>query len=352
MDLTWDIILCICIAILVHILIFIFVMGKRPKSIVGRHVVVTGGSKGIGLSLAVECAMKGANVTVIARDEKMLSGAVALMELIRQRPEQRFQYRSLDIGGDYVEVARVLSEVEESLGDIYMLINCAGFAICGVFESVSVADTHKLMNVNFFGSYNCTRYVLPKMKKAGEGIIVITSSQAAMFGIYGYGPYAASKYALRAMAETIAMESREQGVSVTLALPCDTNTPGFEEEEKSKPRETKIISGSGGLMQPEQMAKAILKDALKGNFISTLGAESWLITLLGGALMPWDGFFTNLLHAIVIGPLRLFSYGLHKHFNSVIRKCAVEDRAAQTNETSAKHSPDQAKLGDTLAEHK
>lgn len=47
-------------------------MGKRTKSIVGRHVVVTGGSKGIGLCLAVECAIKGANVTVIARDEKTL----------------------------------------------------------------------------------------------------------------------------------------------------------------------------------------------------------------------------------------------------------------------------------------
>lgn len=60
-------------AVLVHILVYLFVMVKKPKSIVGRHVVVTGGSKGIGLCLAVECAMKGANVTVIARDEKMLS---------------------------------------------------------------------------------------------------------------------------------------------------------------------------------------------------------------------------------------------------------------------------------------
>lgn len=187
---------------------------------------------------------------------------MALMEVIRQRPDQKFQYRSLDISGDYDQVAKVLGEIEDSFGPIYTLINCAGMAICGVFEEVSVQDVHKLMNVNFFGTYNCTRYVLPKMKKAGDGIIVITASQAAMFGIYGYGPYSATKYALRAMAETIAMESREHGVSVTLAMPCDTNTPGFEEEEKSKPRETKIISGGGGLIEPEVMAKAILKDAL------------------------------------------------------------------------------------------
>ncbi|XP_030239534.1 3-ketodihydrosphingosine reductase [Drosophila navojoa] len=341
MELNWEVVFCVGIAVLIHILIIIFVMGKRPKSIVGRHVVITGGSKGIGLCLAVECAMKGASVTVIARDEKPLSGAVALLEVVRQRPDQKFQYRSLDIGGDYEKVASVLSELEESTGDIYALINCAGMAICGVFEEVAVADVHKLMNVNFFGSYNCTRYVLPKMKKAGDGIIVLTSSQAAMFGIYGYGPYSASKYALRAMAETIAMESRVYGVSVTLALPCDTNTPGFEEEEKSKPRETKIISGGGGLLEPEVMAKAILKDALRGNFISTVGVESWLITMLAGGLLPWDGFFTNLLHALVIGPVRLFGYGLHKYFNSIIRKCANEDATKKIDNKEANNAKDE-----------
>ncbi|XP_034659897.1 3-ketodihydrosphingosine reductase [Drosophila subobscura] len=329
MEFSWDVIACLGLAVLVHVLVYIFVMQKRAKCIDGRHVVVTGGSSGIGVCLAIECVTKGAHVTIIARDEKRLKAAVDRLELVRQRPDQKLQYRSLDIGGDYEEVARVLAETEATVGPIYALLNCAGMAICGVFEDVSVRDVHKLMNVNFFGSYNCTRHVLSRMKSAREGIIVFTSSQAAMFGIYGYGPYAASKYALRAMAETIAMESREHGVSVTLALPCDTNTPGFEEEEKSKPRETKIISGGGGLLKPEDMAKAILKDALKGNFVSIVGAESWLITMLGGGLLPWDGFFTNLLHALAIGPLRLFAYGLHKYFNSIIRKCAKEERASK-----------------------
>lgn len=196
------------------------------------------------------------------------------MEVVRQNPEQKFAYRSLDIASSYDEVAKTMADVEKELGDIYMLINCAGLAICGVFEEVSVEDAHKLMNINYFGSYNCTRYVLPKMKKAREGFIVITSSQAAMFGIYGYGPYAASKFALRGMAETIAMESRHLGVSVTLALPADTNTPGFENEQKSKPKETMIISGSGGLLQPEQVAKQILEDTLVSLIVIILNTNN------------------------------------------------------------------------------
>ncbi|XP_075146107.1 3-ketodihydrosphingosine reductase [Haematobia irritans] len=321
---TWEISLYIVLAILAHVAVFVFVNRKRSKSIVNKHIVITGGSKGIGLCLAVECALRGANVTVIARDEKMLSGAIALMEVIRQRPEQKFQYRCLDISSSFEEVEKCLTEVEHTFGDIYMLINCAGLAVCGVFEEVPLEDARKLMDVNYWGTYNCTRYVLPKMKKAKEGIIVITASQAALFGIYGYGPYAASKYALRGMAETVAMECKHLGVSVTLALPADTNTPGFENEQKTKPKETKIISGSGGLANPDTVAKQILNDALNGKFISILGFESWLITLLGGALFRWNGIYENILHAIALGPLRIVGYILHLHFERIVRNCAKE----------------------------
>ncbi|XP_067623725.1 3-ketodihydrosphingosine reductase [Eurosta solidaginis] len=324
MELKLEICVWILIVILVHIAIYMFVMRKRPKMLVGRHVVITGGSRGIGLCMAVECAMKGANVTLIARDENSLRGAVALMEVIRQTPEQKFQYRCLDLAIDYDVVANAFNEIEETLGDIFMLVNCAGMAICGVYEDISVADAHKLMNVNYWGSYNCTRYVLPKMKKAHEGIIVFTSSLAALFGIYGYGPYSAAKYAVRGMAETIAMETRHLGITVTLALPADTDTPGFEKEEKTKPKETKIISGSGGLADPQKVAKSILKDALNGNFISILGTESWALTLLGGGLFRWGGFFQNILHALLLGPLRIIGCFLHLHFERVIKSCAKE----------------------------
>lgn len=181
---------------------------------------------------------------------------------MRQTTDQKFQAKSLDISTNYETVSNTLAECENSFGPIYMLVNCAAMAICGVFEEVSVEDSKKLMDINYFGTYYCTRYVLPKMKAAGKGIIVITASQAALFGIYGYGAYTASKFALRGMAETIAMESRLFGVSVTLALPADTKTPGFDNEEKTKPLETKIISGSGGLAQPDVVARCIVADAL------------------------------------------------------------------------------------------
>lgn len=72
-----------------------------------------------------------------------------------------------------------------------------------------------MMDLNYFGTYYPTRHCLAKMKKAKEGTIVITASQAALMGIYGYGAYGAAKFALRGLAETIAMEASHCGVSVS-----------------------------------------------------------------------------------------------------------------------------------------
>lgn len=67
-----------------------------------------------------------------------------------------------------------------------MLVNCAGTAICGKFEDIDVNDAKMMMDINYFGTYYPTRCVLPKMKEAKDGIIVITASLAALLGIYGY----------------------------------------------------------------------------------------------------------------------------------------------------------------------
>lgn len=202
-----------------------------------------------------------------------------------------------------------------------MLANCAGLATCGIIEDISIKDAQHMMNVNYWGTYFPIKFILPKMKKNRDGIIIITASQAALLGIYGYGPYAASKFALRGLAETIAMESSHYGVTVTLALPADTDTPGLANENKSKPAATKEISGSGGLFKPEQVAKQIVNDALRGTFFSILGLESWLITLSCAGLAPWSGIGITILSALCVGPLKLIGAVIQWNFRRIVRNC-------------------------------
>lgn len=324
MDHKTEIILTVLGIVFVHGLVFYLVSRKPRTNIRGKHVVVTGGSSGIGLWAAIECVRQGAHVTIVARNVGQLEKAKEQLLKNRVRDDQKIDCRSIDLAKGYDGVEKGLQEIERSAGPIFMLVNCAGMAICGTLEDTSIEDAKLMMDVNYFATYFPTRYVLPKMKAAKEGIIVITASQAALIGVYGYGAYASSKFALRGLAETIAMEAKHRGVSVTLALPADTDTPGFERENESKPLETKIISGSGGLAKPEDVGKRIIDDALKGSFFSVLGLESWILSILCVGMSPWKGPVLCVLQFYLLGPLRLVGLLIQWNFQRIIKKCAKE----------------------------
>lgn len=247
--------------------------------------------------------------------------AKLLIEEHKLTESQRVEIKSLDLSKSFVDVSKAFAEIEQSMGPIYMLVNCAGLALCGRVEEIDIEDAKMMMDVNYFGTYYPTRYVLSKMREAQDGIIVITASQAALMGIFGYSAYSASKFALRGLAETIAMEAKQDGVTVTLALPADTDTPGFQRENKEKPEETKIISGGGGLAHPKDVGEQIVRDALACNFFSVHGFESWLLSSISVGASPWYGPFLTLFHVVFAGPLRLVALGIQWHCQYVIKKC-------------------------------
>lgn len=214
--------LVVAFLVIVHIAIYLWVSKKPLRSIRDRHVVITGGSSGIGFWIAVNCVKLGAHVTIIARSVEKLESALEKIKSHRINEKQLIQYRSIDLSKNYGDVEKSLSALEEEIAPIYMLVNCAGGAICGRVDEMSPDDAVYLMNINYYSVYYPTRYVLTKLKQTGDGIITITASQASLLGIYGYGPYAAAKFALRGLAETIAMEVSNTNISITLALPADT----------------------------------------------------------------------------------------------------------------------------------
>lgn len=215
------ILLLVPFVIAAHIGIYLW-LSKKPRLIRNRHVVVTGGSSGIGFWIAVNCVKLGAHVTIVARSVEKLESALKKIQTHRVDDKQMIQYRSIDLSSNYENVKNALSSLEEEIAPIYFLCNCAGGAICGRVDELSPNDAVYLMNINYFSVYYPTRYILTKMKETGDGIITITGSQASLLGVYGLGPYAAAKFALRGLAETIAMEVSNTKISITLALPADT----------------------------------------------------------------------------------------------------------------------------------
>ncbi|CAG9816814.1 unnamed protein product [Phaedon cochleariae] len=300
-----------------------FKQPKPAKSIAGRHIVVTGGSSGIGKSVAVIAAQRGAHVTIIARNVDKLEEALIEIKKYCVNEEQMITKVSVDVA-NFEDIENNLCEIEEIVGPIYMLVNCAGMAICGRVEDFTKQQVKQLVDVNFLGSFYPVKAIVSKFKQRKEGIIVLTASQVALTGMYGYSVYSACKFALRGFAESLHMEVKNYNISVTLALPPDTDTPGFEIENKTKPVETKLISETGGLVKPEEVAKTLLDDALSGKFFSYVGFESYILTTLCVGMSPFASFLEVITQAVLLGPLRLVSAFYIMSFQNIVKKCHLE----------------------------
>ncbi|XP_028392001.1 3-ketodihydrosphingosine reductase-like [Dendronephthya gigantea] len=304
------ILLLILFAFICIPLIFWFPPCKKIPSLSKLHIVITGGSSGIGKSLAIEAVKRHANVSLLARNKTKLENAKKEVEKFRSFEEQEINIFCADVT-DYSQLTEVLSQVKS----VDILINCAGMAKTGLFED-NHSSFKQLMDLNYFGSVNATFSILPKMKTQRFGHVVFISSMAGQLGIFGYTGYSASKFALRGLAESLLMEVRPHGIGVSIAFPPDTDTPGFEEENKDKPEETQLISASAGVFSPSLVAKDILNGVQSGKFLIASGMDGHFLNMLTCGASPASSRLELIIQAFMMGIIRLvmtvYSFNHHK----------------------------------------
>lgn len=259
----WSLYSTFAIGAVLSYLVLSYFHNRKSINVTNKHVVITGGSSGIGKSLAILLVQRGADVTIVARNIENLKNAMTDIRRNCISTKQKVTFLSVDVS-DYDNFKTELEYVENLIGPVFGLINCAGFAVCGRLEDITIENVQEMVKTNILGTFYPTKIVIPKLKERKEGFLVITASQVALMGMYGYSVYSACKFALRGLAESIDMELKPYNISVTLALPPDTDTPGYHHENLSKPRETQLISESGGLYDPDVVAERILNDALVG----------------------------------------------------------------------------------------
>ncbi|CAB4055115.1 KDSR [Lepeophtheirus salmonis] len=180
------------------------------------NVNATGGSSGIGKATAKEVLKRGTSlVTLWARNKGKLEDA---REEIIKETGGRVNIFSVDVTGGLSGIHNVFEETIRDGGDLRMVIHCAGSSMAGTIEDTSIEDYNCMMNINYFGTVNVTKVVLPHLKKENKEIpsrITLISSIAGVMGLYGFTAYSASKFALRGFAESLEMEVRPHGISVT-----------------------------------------------------------------------------------------------------------------------------------------
>ncbi|WDP90661.1 MAG: SDR family oxidoreductase [Desulfobacter sp.] len=224
----------------------------------GKTVYITGGSSGIGLATAKHLAGLGADILLMARQTPPLERAKQALETSRRTPDQQFHTLSLDVT-DQNRVYEEMAAAVEKTGPPDILILSAGInTAADHFENIDHTMFNRVMDVNVNGVRNLAHALAGPMKTV-KGHVVILSSAAALFGMYGYTAYAASKAALMGFAESLRYELKPNGMAVTIVFPPDVNTPMNDAEAKTLPVQGRAMKKMAGLLTPEFTAGEIVK---------------------------------------------------------------------------------------------
>ena len=252
-----------------------------------RVIVVTGAANGIGNALALALAAEGAALVLVDIDADGLSAL-----------------RRTFVGGG-LKASVVRADVRDgaalddlarhavaTFGRVDAVVNCAGIVIPGAIDTCPAQDITRQLDTNLGGTIKVTRAFVPLFKRQGSGHLVLIASLAGIVPLPGESIYAASKFAVRGFAHSIAHELRGTGVEVTVVCPDSVRT-GMLAIEAADPGSS--LSFSSPAMEPEEVARAILGvlrrprlevtvPGFRGRLIRWLGAMptffGWLYPLL------------------------------------------------------------------------
>ncbi len=286
--------------ILVVAAIVSFLLNRRissSSSWSGKHVVVTGGSDGLGLHFACAAAQRGAHVTLLARGAAKLALAKQAVAAKVLSAEQRVNTLAADVSD-----VRQMKQVLGALNRVDVLVANAGIAVPRLCEDQTDEEIRQMMDVNFFGAANAARAVLPAMQKAGQGHIVFVASAMSLTAFAGYAGYCASKWALRGFAECLQSELAPSGVTVQIFYAPTMKTPGLVAENLAKPAVTHELESFGDALEPADAAQVLLNGIGSSRFdiAGDLGAELLSMAALGS---PYGNTALRWLMAPVLVPV-------------------------------------------------
>ncbi|WP_306205807.1 SDR family NAD(P)-dependent oxidoreductase [Actinoplanes sp. RD1] len=190
-----------------------------PYRFAGRTAVVTGAASGIGEQLAHGLARRGSDLVLIDRDAGRLGDVAAAVQ--KEHPGRTVDVLVADLA-ERAEVLAAAAQVREQHPEIGLLVNNAGVALGGRFDQVSLGQFEHVMAVNFTAPLLLTHHLLGRLPAGGH--LVNVSSLFGLVAPPGQAAYAASKFALRGLSESLRWELRENGIGVTTVHPGGVRT--------------------------------------------------------------------------------------------------------------------------------
>ncbi len=254
----------------------------------GRAVLITGGSRGLGLVMARQLAAEGARLTLIARDKADLERAAG--DLLRRSPSTEVLTVQADVRRRE-DVERAVAESAVHYGRVDVAFNNAGIIQVGPLEHMTVRDYEDAMNTHFWGSLYLILAVLPHMRRQKHGRIVNIASIGGKVAVPHMLPYSSSKFALTGLSEGLRSELARENIIVTTVCPglMRTGSPVNAMFKGKREKEYAWFAVSDSLpvvtISAERAAAQIIAACRRGEaeLVITLAAK---LAVLAHALVP------------------------------------------------------------------
>ena len=250
----------------------------------GKVAFVTGAATGIGRAIAIRLAQEGADLAIMDVNEAEAAKTAALVREAGRRAE----VLRGDVG-DYAQVKAAIGGFLKSFGAIDIAVNNAGIVRLGPVIEATLEDFREIFRINVDGVFHCCKAVVPHMVQRGGGKIVNTASWLGKVGRPHFGLYAASKFAIIGLTQTLALELAQHHINVNAVCPGVIGETGMRDvvERESarqglpsaKERQSTIPLGRVGL--PEDVARMVAflasdqADYMTGQAINVTGGL-WL----------------------------------------------------------------------------
>ena len=276
---------------------------RRTCSFARKVVLITGGSRGLGLVLARQFCAEGARVVLLARDPDEL--ARAREELVQRGGEV------LTISCDLLDREQIdaaVQQVVEQLGGLDVVINNAGIIEVGPLEHMRREDFQRAMNLHFWAPFDLIMQALPHLRRRGGGRIVNIASIGGRMAVPHLAPYCASKFALVGLSDALRAELARDRIHVTTVTPglMRTGSEGNAKFKGDHDSEYTWFSLSTALpfasIKAERAAARIISACRRGLPSLTIPLMA-RATLLGNALFPnIAGSMMKVINSVLLPP--------------------------------------------------